>query len=288
MSSIALFPERTPATRNLWIAVALSLTIHFLVLTLAPRPRYDEVGPRRDDVPLRVEIVTQAVAPPSVETPPAPVTRPEPVRRPPPRGERRPTPPAAVPPPPRPTPPPIAVPLPSPTPAPPPQVAQPSRPAPAFDMSALIAQRQEQRRAAEAAMARGTPEAKEPAQDEALASINRNLQTLSGREGVGGIFQILHMGTRTGEFAFNGWRPESRRQWREVIEVDAGPGGNLELAMVRRMIELIRTHYQGDFNWESHRLQRTVVLSARQEDSAELEDFLMREFFGTPLAKPHG
>jgi hypothetical protein len=52
--------------------------------------------------------------------------------------------------------------------------------------------------------------------------------------------------------------------------------------MVRRMIELIRTHYTGDFHWESHRLQRTVVLSARTEDSAELEDFLMREFFGTP------
>jgi len=30
------------------------------------------------------------------------------------------------------------------------------------------------------------------------------------------------------------------------------------------------------------------VLSARREDSAELEDFLMREFFGTPLAKPRG
>ena len=288
MSSIALFPERTPATRNLWIAVALSLTIHLLVLLVAPKPRYDELGPRRDDQPLRVDIIPQEIAPRSVETPPAPVARPEPVRRPPPKGERRPPPAPAAPSRPAPPPPTIAVPSPVPAPTPPPQVAQPTRPAPTFDMAAMIAAKREQRRAAEAEAARGAPDAKPTQQDEALASINRNLQTLSGREGVGGIFQILHMGTRTGEFAFNGWRPDSRRQWREVIEVDAGPGGNLELAMVRRMIELIREHYDGDFNWESHRLQRTVVLSARREDSAELEDFLMREFFGTPLAKPRG
>ena len=46
------------------------------------------------------------------------------------------------------------------------------------------------------------------------------------------------------------------------------------------MISLIREHYQGDFNWESHRMARTIVLSARPEDSAGLEDFLMLEFFG--------
>jgi hypothetical protein len=79
---------------------------------------------------------------------------------------------------------------------------------------------------------------------------------------------------------------DSKRQWREVIEVDAGPGGNLELAMVRRMIELIRSHYSGDFHWESHRLGRTVLLSARVDDQQALEDFLMREFFGTPLVNP--
>jgi hypothetical protein len=50
--------------------------------------------------------------------------------------------------------------------------------------------------------------------------------------------------------------------------------------LVRKMIELIRSHYQGDFNWESHRLGRVIVLSARIEDNAELEAFLIREFFG--------
>ena len=44
--------------------------------------------------------------------------------------------------------------------------------------------------------------------------------------------------------------------------------------------------YSGDFRWESHRLGRIVILSARPEDSEGLEDFLIREFFGTPTVGP--
>lgn len=275
MSSIALPPGRAPAQRRgLLVALALSLAAHVLLLTLTPRPRFEEVGPRTEREPLRVEIVSRAPTPPA--PPPAePVAQPEPARKPAPHRIVRPAP-APVAPAPQP---------PQPAPAPQPPIL--SRPAPSFDMAAVIAAQRERRQAAEAALAEGEPPPPPQAgQDPGLASLNRNLQTLSGREGVGGVFTILHMGTRTGEFAFNGWRPDSRRQWREVIEVDAGPGGNLELAMVRRMIELIRTHYTGDFHWQSHRLQRTVVLSARLEDSAQLEDFLLREFFGTPTVNP--
>jgi hypothetical protein len=143
-------------------------------------------------------------------------------------------------------------------------------------MMAMIEQRRAQRRAAEAAAARGAPSTAKP--DPA----SRNLATLSGREGVGGVFQVLEKGVRRGSFAFNGFRNEGQRQWREVIEVDAGVGGDLEIAMIRRMIELVRTHYQGDFQWESQRLGRVVVLSARPEDQPGLEEFLMKEFFGTP------
>ena len=62
--------------------------------------------------------------------------------------------------------------------------------------------------------------------------------------------------------------------------MDAGPQGDVELAVVRRMIELIRSHFVGDFNWESQRLHRGIVMSARLEDNAGLEDLMMREFFG--------
>jgi len=278
MSSLALSPGRARHNRGLYLAIALSLLVHILVFTLTPKPKYDEVGPRGEREPLRVEIVTREVEKPTVETPPAP--RPAPAKPPPPRGVRN-----APAPSPRVVPTPTPSPVPQPQPAPQPPAATP--PTPTFDMAAMIAARREQRRAADAALARGEPDANAaPAPDAATANLQRNLASLQGREGVGGVFQILHMGTRTGEFAFNGWRPDSRRQWREVIEVDAGQGGNLELAMVRRMIDLIRTHYTGDFMWESHRLQRTVTLSARPEDQPGLEEFLMREFFGTPLSKP--
>lgn len=117
--------------------------------------------------------------------------------------------------------------------------------------------------------------------DASAANLTRNLRTLSGRGGTSGVFQILHKGHRSGQFAFRGWSVGGGRgDWKEVIDVDAGPQGDIELAIVRKMIDLIRQHYKGNFNWESHRLGRVIVLSARPEDSAGLEAFLMREFFG--------
>jgi hypothetical protein len=152
-------------------------------------------------------------------------------------------------------------------------------------MLAMINAKREQRKNAEAQREQSSGGA--PAQagtDAALANINRNLATLnaSNQDGTGGVFTILSKGHRTAEFAFNGWRPDTQRRWREVIEVDAGQGGDIELAIVRRMIELIRGHYTGNFTWRSHRLGKSVVMSARVEDSRELEEFLVREFFETP------
>jgi len=151
-----------------------------------------------------------------------------------------------------------------------------------MDMLAAIDARRAARQAAESSMARGphNPTAAELAE----ANIARNLQFQPG-DGTGGVFQILSKGTRTAEFAFNGWQPGRDRRWREVIEVDAGLGGDVDRAIVKRMIELIRGHYPGDFRWESRYLGRVVVLSARPEDNDGLEDFLMREFFGTPMVK---
>lgn len=156
-------------------------------------------------------------------------------------------------------------------------------PMPTFDMAAMIAATRERRRALEGA-SRATARAP-PAEDAGAVGLARNLQSLSPVGGTGGVFQVLRKGERTGEFAFNGWQGDARR-WREVIEVDAGPGGDVEAAIVRGMIALIRTHYTGDFNWESHLRGRILVLSARLEDNEALEDFLRREFFGTPVLRP--
>lgn len=170
---------------------------------------------------------------------------------------------------------------------PPPVAERAPAPAPQVDMMAMIRERQAERRAAEAEQASEAHREQSASgltapRDAGLAALNRNLRNLSGDDGIGGVFQILHKGTLSGEYAFNGWRPDTHRRWREVIEVRAGPDGDIERAFVRSMIALIRGHYTGDFQWESRRLGRVVRLSARPEDNEGLEDFLLREFFGTP------
>lgn len=144
----------------------------------------------------------------------------------------------------------------------------------------IAAARERRRQEASAAMenAEAAAASRGPStNDIAMANIQRSLQ--GKHDGIGGVFQILHKGVRTGTFVFRGWTPGARNTTQQTIEVDAGLNGDIEHAMVRRMIELIRTHYTGDFSWESHRLGRVLVKSARMEDSAELEAFLMKEFF---------
>ena len=114
------------------------------------------------------------------------------------------------------------------------------------------------------------------AEERRTANIRRNLQPM----GTNGIFQILDLQPRTARFSFRAWTTNASNPRRETITVDAGPGGDIELAVVRRMIELIRNYYKGDVNWESQRLGQVVVISAREADTAELEEFLKREFFG--------
>jgi hypothetical protein len=107
------------------------------------------------------------------------------------------------------------------------------------------------------------------------AKIKSNFQN-----GTNGIFEITSLSSRSASFTFLGWRNDYSSSTRQYFEVEASTGQDVRLVMIRRMIGLIREHYQGDFNWESHRLGRTVIKSAKVEDSAELEDFLMMEFFG--------
>lgn len=153
--------------------------------------------------------------------------------------------------------------------------------APPTDLTAYINAARERRRAAETSAEReyATARANEhaPSADEIrMANVMRNLQP----QGTNGVFQVISVGIRTGKFSFRGWTKDVSNSRRELIEVEAGQNGDIERAIVRRMIELIRKYYQGDFNWESQRLSRVVILSARVEDNAGLEDFLMREFFG--------
>ena len=99
--------------------------------------------------------------------------------------------------------------------------------------------------------------------------------------GTNGIFEVKRIEVNSASFSFKGWTDNYNNARMQYFQVEARSGQDIRLVMIRRMIDLIREHYQGDFDWDSHRLGRTVVKSARIEDSAELEDFLMQEFFGT-------
>jgi len=65
----------------------------------------------------------------------------------------------------------------------------------------------------------------------------------------------------------------------QLIEVRKGNAPDIRIAVIRRMIAIIREQENEDFIWESKRLGRNVLLSARHQDTRGLEDFLMREFF---------
>ncbi len=149
-----------------------------------------------------------------------------------------------------------------------------------LDMMAAINAKRAERESKEAEAAKQNAEAAAreagPSEEEKRdAKIKSNFQN-----GTNGIFEILRVAGNSASFTFHGWLNDYSTAKRQYFEVEASTGQDVRLVMIRRMIGLIREHYQGDFNWESHRLGRTVVKSARVEDGAELEDFLMTEFFG--------
>jgi hypothetical protein len=95
----------------------------------------------------------------------------------------------------------------------------------------------------------------------------------------GGVFQITRMGFNDAEFLFFGWNREIRRNTKQVIEVQKGGNADTRIAVVRKMISIIREYERNDFLWESQRLGRSLMLSARASDNAGLEEFMLLEFF---------
>jgi hypothetical protein len=122
-----------------------------------------------------------------------------------------------------------------------------------------------------------------------VAAANLGLNVTPGfgaeRKLGGGVFQLERVSYDEAEFFFYGWNKQIRRNARQMISVRRGDNPSMEIAVVRKMIAIIREHSDGDFLWESLRLGRTVTLSARSADNAGLEDFLMSEFFSDGRAR---
>ena len=99
--------------------------------------------------------------------------------------------------------------------------------------------------------------------------------------GGGGIFQVdpAHVYYDYADFTFYGWNRNIKRNTSQLIEVRKGNASDIRVAVVRKMIAIIREYEQEEFRWDSSRLGRTITLSARQRDNAGLEEFMMNEFF---------
>ena len=277
------------------VGIGISLLLHALLLlffrTQLPKPQESSGSESR--MPLVVELNRQPVerktAPPSAARSPsaAPPPAPQPARPPDaakPKADKpvvkKQAPPRAPAPPrqlaaPRPAEPSRAAPE-------PPAMAAPGKAAPPADMSEMVAAARARRRATGIPSPDDVPpeqDARPQGDEVARANIARSIAQARGHNGAGGVFQITHMGVREASFLFRGWDHDSRAGLREMVQVDAGPNGNVQDAIVRKMIEIIRKYQPGDFSWNSHRLGHVVTLSARREDNAGLEAFLKQEFF---------
>jgi outer membrane biosynthesis protein TonB len=277
-----------------WITLVASLLVHLAAIWLwFPRtPLLTAGADEHDDAsrPLSLRLV-ETPRVPSAPSPPAPKEAPPPpvARRPQPptvalrRAPRPPvmaieTPaPVKTPPPPPPPPPP------TPQPPSPPMVAVPSPAPPQLegDLASYIAAR---RRARGEAGESATPEEAETARRDRIVAANlAGLQSSTTfgnapRNG-GGTFQIQRMDFQDAEFSFFGWSQDIKRRTYQRIEVKKGDNPDINTAIIRRIIAIIREHETADFRWQSKRLGRDLMLSARPADNAELEAFMMQEFF---------
>jgi hypothetical protein len=264
---------------RIWVTVALSICIHIAALWVAP-PKLTPPSAVGDDPSSRVQL-TLRLNPPGPMVPPAAPMLPSPkqsIPAPQPRAAPRP----------QPAPPVIATKKPSPdspqqTPAP---VAPPApaKAAPEGDLSSYI----EARRRARGDAAPATPSDDADARSKSVVAGNLGSPRdrsfgYDPRQG-GGMFRIERIGTDYAEFHFFGWNNQISRNTKQLIEVRKGENSDIRIAVVRKMIAIIRETAQEDFVWVSTRLGRSLTLSARAKDNGGLEEFMMREFF--PDAAP--
>ncbi len=270
--------------RTLWVTIALSLLVHLAALFVwLPRiPLLTPPGEGQELVNDRLQVRLAAVPKPTPIQTPAPPNEIVALARPPARPPRTTL---------RTRPPPVLV-APSPTaptlPTPPPAtlaVPAPPRMTPPVegDLWSYIQARRRERGEAETppvAIAKADPNAGLAANLPVPAT---GVGTQESRRG-GGIFEIKRMAYDDAAFEFFGWNSDMGRRTPQLIEVRKGDNSDMRIAVVRKMIAIIREHSKTDFIWHSPRRDSDLVLSARLSDNAALENFLIHEFFDDPRA----
>jgi hypothetical protein len=294
----------------LWIAILLSLLVHVAALWLA-WPHLHLLAPDADN-PQQSSSLAVRLTPRTEETPQSPAAAPSPPAvakaeppprvaaprpRPQPRVPKRTAPPVIaqqraspltvppaqpVAPPPEPAPPP-------PEPVPPPQPVQPAPPPLESDLASYVEARRRARGASpsDSAPSPSSAESEKEKLNRIVAEnlgLNRTPSFGYDPHSAGGIFQVTHVGYDEAQFWFFGMDRDIGRRAKQLIDVRKGDNPDIRTAVVRKMIEIIRQNVSGDFLWQSERQGRNVRLSARPDDNAGLEDFIMRDVF--PEGRP--
>ena len=262
---------------KIWVAIALSILAHIAALWELPPIKVElpggaEIVDKNPQLSLRLvppgPPVVADSAPSRAAPEPAPAARPK----------------VKVAPRPKPTPPPVIAlkePKSKPSPAPAAPTVPTPKPAPAGDMASYI----EAQRRARGEVESPVPAAPESAEARAKRLVAGNLestrQTAFGYDPNrgGGVFQIQSMNIDYAEFIFHGWNKDVGRNTKQLIDVRRGNTSDIRIAVVRKMIAIIREYEREDFVWNSNRLGRSITLSARARDNAGLEEFMMQEFF---------
>jgi hypothetical protein len=264
--------------RRVWVTIAVSLLVHAAALLfvlqdtrlLAPADEGDELA--KDRLQVRLAAIPR----------PVPVPAPEPARevllaKPPPR---------ATTPPQRKSPPPVVLAAPATAPAfptpsvPAPPVPAPPRPSPPInsDMWSYMQARRRERGEPAGADAANPPADLNASLAANLPAAATGAATQRDKQRGGGVFEVTRVTYDDAAFLFYGWNKDMGRRTPQLIEVRKGANIDMCIAVVRRMIAIIREHEQGDFFWQSNRRDHDVVLSARLADNAALEDFLKHDF----------
>jgi hypothetical protein len=150
---------------------------------------------------------------------------------------------------------------------------------PDMDMTEYIAKRRQARGATDPST---STEESEAARGSRTALANIAAINNRGRDDAnesGGVFSISNKTFHSMDLKFRGWNPNFKRRWLTSATVEQGSELDIETAVVKKMIELIRREKTGDFEWDSHRLGKVITMSARVKDTAELQAFLMKEMF---------
>ncbi|MET0322854.1 MAG: hypothetical protein ABW069_19200 [Duganella sp.] len=273
--SFAVWERKKTKSQRIGLGITIALHLGFVLYYLfAPSPP----PPKTKSAPKGGEMVYISPLPITPQKPtPKPTTKPTPKKT-----EAKPTKPT------KPAPPTKATPAPA-----KPTVSQPKletfvppvqatmTPPPEQDMSEMLSKRRAAREAANPAPA-PSPAAESDA-ERAMRIAKANIAGANARGGpdandTGGVFSVDKR-SNSADVKFRGWNTNFKRKWLQQIHVEQGAEKDIETAVAKEMIKIIRKEKPGDFEWESRRLGRTVKMSARKEDEQELMAFLLKEMF---------